>query len=1069
MYLMQLRYLYTFLGLLLYCSGEMFATSIKFQSYNLDDGLINSTIHDIHKDRNGFLWLGTNRGVNLYTGEDFIPLNHFISDTIHSTYSSVSTLCELKENQLWVGTWGDGLYSVNIETGDYQHYRLKDSLTHNSISDNYINCTLRQNDECLWIGTVFGLNVTSGNGSFEHFFFDEILTRGEPDIRVILQKHDTVLILFTNAGEIIELNTETGIYKKIGEVNLPHPELDNVVVDTYGNYWIGTEQGGLALMDQNFQQNSLPTNLKAYKEVRIADIDIDNKGNILLATDGIGLIQYNTKNKRISQYLHDTNNPYSLTNNQLQSIYLDQTGLLWLGYYKGGLSKAILKYDGIEHFYKDSETSNELPNNIVNGFAEDKEGYIWIGTENGLAVFDRKSKSYKNIPYRYRKFIIQIGSNPITAINYNADENIMMVGTFNNGLYLINLKENTTINYHTENSKLLSNFIRSIIYDNGSYHIATVSGGFYTLTNKTFSNIRIYHHNNYEIKDFFHVTKIDDSIWLSSAGGGSIRLNTSTNKGEIFDNIKSRISYTTAVTSDSSIYIGTDNGLYIFDEHTNDFKHLNIINIGTDVYGILEDENKDLWLSTSNGLFKYNPSNKKLTSINSLNIQEKEYQPGSYKKLLDRKLMFGGINGFNIIDPLNFTTPNIDQNLFVNRFKIFNRDIKTGDFYSKNKKLEKHINYLNEISLPHHVNFFSLGVSVINYQINHKDQIAYTIKNNGITSDIYYTKKEISFHNLPAGTYELNIYPVNKLDGTAQLTQGKKITVIKERAWWQTTGFYVSLVLLALLSVIIQYRIRLNKYKKNKIILEKTVSKKTIDLELKKNELIRQRDELKKTLNKNQQLEQFKESLISMIVHDLKNPLNSIIGFSSLNDAIFIEHIHNASKQMLHLVENILDVRKYETSSLKLFYRKINLNQLINDAIEEVSFLLTKNNNINIENNVEEINTQVDPEIIKRVFINLLTNAIKFSPNNSNISINSNTDKNSIIVSIIDQGKGIPEEERDSIFDLYQQLNAKKSGISNSTGIGLNFCKIAIEEHNGKIWVESNGNQGACFKIKLPL
>ncbi|MCU4175259.1 ATP-binding protein [Carboxylicivirga sp. N1Y90] len=1065
---MQLRYIYVFFIILL-SIGKIHASSIKFQSYNLDDGLGNSTINDIYKDRNGLLWLGTIRGVNLFTGEEFIPLNHFISDTIHRTYSSANVISELKPNQLWVGTWGDGLYSVDIESGEYQHYRVHGNYTPNTITDNYINCLHSQHDDRLWIGAVYGLNVTNGDGTFEHFVFEEVLTKGEPDIRAIIQKYETLLILFTNDGEIIQMNTETGVYKKVAEVNLPFADMTDVVVDKKGNFWIGSEQGGLILLDKNYQQISLPTELQEHDGAHVADMHLDEKGNLIIATDGNGLLHINTDDFKSSHYLHNTHNPYSLINNQLQSLYYDENGILWLGYFKGGLSKAVLKEDGIEHFYKDAETTNELPNNIVNGFTEDKNGYIWIGTENGIGVFNRNEKSYQAIPPEYRKYINQIGSNPITAINYNHSENKVMVGTFNKGLFIIDIENDNITNFNTDNSELFSNFIRSVIFDDGTYYVATVGGGFYTLKNNEFSSIYIYHQNNYELKDFFHVTKIDGALWLSSAGGGTIRIDSSEFTGEMFDNINTRISYTTAVTADSSIYIGTDNGLYLFDEVENDFKHIDIVNIGTDVYGILEDYELNLWLSTSHGLFRYNPSNQKLTTISSINIQEKEYQPGSYAQLSDNKLIFGGINGFNIIDAEKFISPSIDQNLFINRFTVFNRIIKTGDTYAKKYQLKKQINYLNKITLPHHVNFFSFGVSVINYQINQRDLIAYTIKNNGITSDMYITNKEISFHNLPAGTYELNIYPVNKLDGSAQLTRGKTITVVKERAWWQTKWFFIGLGLFVLITVVVQYRMRLNKYKQNKILLEKTVSEKTIDLEHKKNELIKQRDELKKTLTKNQQLERFKESLISMIVHDLKNPLNSIIGLSSLNDALFLEHIHSASRQMLYMVENILDVRKYENSSLQLFYRKVNIKEHTDEAIEEVRFLLNKDNNIKIINNTEAITINLDPEIIKRVYINLLTNAIKYSPTNGEITISGKPDKNTIILSISDQGNGIPEEQHDSVFDLYKQLDAQKSGISNSTGLGLSFCKIAIEEHKGQIWVESNKNNGTIFNFRLPL
>ncbi len=1049
-------------------STSLYGNELKFKSYDHTYGLNNSTVTDIYKDNNGRLWIGTSRGASLFTGTEFISLGHFVGDSIHQTLGAVNVINELDKNELWIGTSGDGIYSVNIETGKYKHFRINTENLSLSISNSYINCIYNRNNENLWIGTAYGLNVTNGNGKFEQYLFEETLTKGDPNILAIIPKYEQLVILFTNLGEIIELNTETGTYNKVAEVHLDKAEISNVVKDSLGNFWIGTKYNGLFLIDQNYIELELPDMLRNIQHYPIMDLQLDHSGNVFIATDGKGLFKVDANTLNVSHIQQRPHDQYSLVSNQLQSIFIDEIDILWTGYFKDGLSRTLLENDGISHFYKTSELKPGLPNNIINCFTEDSKGHIWIGTESGISIYDRKNKNYQLSQNLYTSILRKIGDQPITAIHYSHRNNVVSVGTYNSGLYQINLNSKRIKHYNAEKDDLQSNFIRSIIEDEKErYLLATIDGGLHALIEDKVEPIFIYHKDGYKLNDFFHLSQDSSNVWLSSAGGGTIKVSKDNLEGEMYTNLDGRLSYSSATLSDSSFYVGTDKGLYKYSVELNDFKPINILPEESDVFGIIEDSNGLLWLSSSTGLYRYNPNNNLLHTISSFNLQEKEYQPVSFFKLSDGCILFGGINGFNLINPDEYKFPDHEQSVFLSSFEIYNTNIRTGAYYSDHKKMEKHINFLDEIVIPYNVNFFSISTNVINYFYNNQNKIAYSMNKASDVSDLSITSGKMSFHNLPAGTYNLSIFPVNR-DMTPQMSGLKKLTIIKESPWWEKTWFYTLLIFVISIALIAQYRNRIKRLKANKKHLEKTVNEKTIDLENKTIEIADQRDALKRTLQTNKQLEGFKESVISMIIHDLKNPLNSIIGLSSLNDPIFIKHIHNASRQMLHLVENILDVRKYETNSLKLFLVHSDLKQLSNEAIEEVSFLLKQKNN-RIINNTFSFELQLDPDIIRRVYVNLLTNAIKFSPENGPITLNSEINDSHIIISISDEGAGIAIEDQDSIFDLYQQIDAKKSGKVNSTGIGLSFCKMAIEEHQGKIWVDSQYKKGSRFIFKLPI
>ena len=235
--------------------------------------------------------------------------------------------------------------------------------------------------------------------------------------------------------------------------------------------------------------------------------------------------------------------------------------------------------------------------------------------------------------------------------------------------------------------------------------------------------------------------------------------------------------------------------------------------------------------------------------------------------------------------------------------------------------------------------------------------------------------------------------------------------------------------------------------------------------------LAEQKQKIEDANKKLKQLGKFKTGMTSMIVHDLKTPLNKIVNIDIENPTKQeSENVKNTGLQMLNLVMDILDVDKYESAKIELDIKNVLLNELINSAISDVDFL-ARQKSIVFEQTVNE-NTEVlaDAEIVKRIFVNLLTNAIKFSPYNKAIIIKTESiDNKNAITSITNFGECIPANRIDAVFDKFNQIKAKKSGSVRSTGLGLTFCKLATEAHKGKIWVLSSPSSGTVFSVSLPL
>ncbi|MBN4049709.1 tetratricopeptide repeat protein [Bacteroidales bacterium AH-315-N07] len=208
--------------------------------------------------------------------------------------------------------------------------------------------------------------------------------------------------------------------------------------------------------------------------------------------------------------------------------------------------------------------------------------------------------------------------------------------------------------------------------------------------------------------------------------------------------------------------------------------------------------------------------------------------------------------------------------------------------------------------------------------------------------------------------------------------------------------------------------------------------------------------QLNEAYNKLKELENFKESMTGMIVHDLKNPLNSIIGFAKQQpDKSTMDIISQSGKQMLNLVMNILDIQKFEDAEVKLDLSSNSVNSVVEDALKQVEVLI-KQKGLIIYNHIgQNLQANFDFEIISRVIVNLLTNAIKYTLSGGTITLDASRDKELIKILIADTGLGISPEQLDKVFDKFSQMDAKKSGQTRSTGLGLTFCKMVIEAHGG--------------------
>jgi len=301
--------------------------------------------------------------------------------------------------------------------------------------------------------------------------------------------------------------------------------------------------------------------------------------------------------------------------------------------------------------------------------------------------------------------------------------------------------------------------------------------------------------------------------------------------------------------------------------------------------------------------------------------------------------------------------------------------------------------------------------------------------------------------------------------------QVKEIEKQRNQKKWILFSFFIGIVSVLVITLLI-YR---SRKKMEKAYHE--ISLANFEIQQQKEELKTQADALKATNDQLIEMDRFKQGLTSMLVHDLKNPLNAIINIPDNQIEKHLLRVKQSGKQMMNLVMNILDVHKYEETAMNLNLENHNVQKIIEKAVEEVLFLSDEKNIAIVNENKMDSVVKCDAEVIERVIVNILTNAIKFTPNYGKITIvsipvfdNAVIDKAvSIKIDISDSGQGIPSDKLDFVFQKFGQVVAKNSGSMRSTGIGLSFCKLAIEAHGCEIGVVSQLGKGSTFWFTVPI
>ncbi len=777
------------IGLLLLMAAALFSArkEMLFERISLEQGLSQGTVNCILQDSKGFMWFGTEDGLNRYDGYEFKIFRPDPGNPSAISHSTVWTLFEDSGGVLWVGTW-DGLNRYERETETFVHYKADPSRS-DSLSDNNVQAICEDRWGYLWIGTEnSGLNrFDRGTGTFTHY----LAVPGKSGSL----SHFSVRCLYADSAGALWIGTAFGLnkldiqketftqYRSIpGDANsLSNNDVRSLFRDDSGMLWVGTA-GGLNRMDPvkgtftRYRHD--PADPESLSNDFIWSVGEGEEGTFWIGTYGGGVNRFTPvdgEKPRFIRYRYEPLNPGSISNNVVQVTYRDRSGLLWLGTWGGGVNKYIRPKYKFPHIYRDSRRSTTLINNSIWAAHRDPSGALWIGTDEGLDRFDpetRRFTHYQKIPGDPHS----LSNNVVRAI-YSDSSGTLWVGTFDGGLNRFDSETKRFVHYRANYQKpgSLGSSRVFTIYEDRSKALWVGTEWGLNLFDRDAGRFIHYLNNpnepaslsNNSIRSIFEDSS--GTLWIGTDGG----LNRFDRKRNGFTRYLADPGNPGGPSSSEimGIYESPDRpGILWFGTYGGGLNRLNredetIIHYtekdglcNNVVYDILEDADGDLWLSTNRGLSKFDPEAETFKNYDvDDGLQSNEFNMGAACKTLDGRLVFGGINGFNMFYPERITENTHVPPVVITDFQVFNRPVPIGRPFGRRVLLDRAIDESPGIVLSPGENVFSFKYAALDYLSPVSNEYAYMLE--GYDGGWNYVGNErfITYSNLPKGEYTLRV------------------------------------------------------------------------------------------------------------------------------------------------------------------------------------------------------------------------------------------------------------------------------------------------------------------------
>jgi signal transduction histidine kinase/ligand-binding sensor domain-containing protein/AraC-like DNA-binding protein/FixJ family two-component response regulator len=1032
-----------FLLLLLLQSISSFSVDIRFNKVPNLDLLLNETIWALGKDYQGHLLIGSNSGLLIYDGYNVASITPKQSN---ESIKNVRNLLTDKHGVTWIGTRENGLFHLKDN-------HLEKFSSKNKVDVPLIITAIKENDKGLWIGSDDSLFLITDQNDLIPYPLPKLETSQKKlRIRTINElNHEQFLISTRYSLFIFNFNSHTFVEKKVN--GLKNNFINSVHKDSDGNIWLASDFG---VYTMPFGSDDFNPYLNDKINYRINTIAVDNK-HLWLGSLTKGLLKVSKHDSSISSYQNETIDSSSISGNNITSMYLDQSGVMFVSSFYGGLSyfdTSALSF-GLQSHSLNLRECSESP--ILHGLEVDKSGNLWISAVTGLIEIDVLTNNCIKHDFDLKQKNVFNTFHPLSTFK---DSNSTRWVATTKGFNKIDKSTGLIDNSNRQQLKAAIYFMFELSLD--KYMLGT-SDGLHLFSKGVVEKIKSLE-NNLLSADFYSYAKDINGRLFFATDSGLAELN---DKNELIINSKvqsqlpSKRVYSIYSDEESNLWIGLDkNGLFRFNSDgtlINRFEDKDGLAIDITIFSLLKS-NDNLWIGTDSGLVRLDTETNKVHHFHeSDGLQDMSFILGSAAKSDSGMLYFGGHNGLNAFYPKDIKLNTTPPNIVLTNLTRFGKKVQAG--VEKDEFLiNKPINELDELLLSHKDYVIGFEFAALDFADPSRNK--YAFKMEGQDPDWNYVNaddRKISYSNLAPGDYIFRVKAANK-DGIWNET-GKSLKVKVLPAPWLTWWAY-TLYILAFFALLCAYM-----YRKNKANAEIT---KRLRIEVDK-----QTKELQVQKGKVENLLERKNELFANVSHEFRTPLTLILGpinkllgssSQSRDDVQSLQMVNRNANRLLTMIEQLLQLAKMSHHEEVTFIPQqvqANLETLVTSfqpLAETKKITLTL-----IQNDDAAISATQD--VIDVVFGNLISNAIKYTQIGGEITVKSHKHDDFINIEVTDNGCGLDKKQQVEIFNRFTRLDSHLdiAGV----GIGLSVVEEMLKVNNGSIKVKSQLGKGSTFAVRF--
>lgn len=1022
--------------------AQVFPAHNNFEYLTIPGSIRSGNINEIVQDSEGIMWFATSGGLYKYNGNNFTQYRYLSADSVKLEGKSIISLhWDSIGKRLLIGTIDLGLLSY-----DY----ASDSIKHLVKSNLPIRDIQQTSDGLIWIQSH-----TDALTRFENNQLKKIkLTQGIIYNPSTIVANDTDLFvgdifkIFRVQGNEIKQTYEFGTQ---GVKQYPNSRYTTLFIHK-NQLWAGTEKQGVLVFDVKsgkLLHHFEPTNRPFYS--RINSI-VENNGKIWCLTKAEGIAVISPETWKWEHYSSDDGGVGVLGGNNCFSGYTDQTGMLWLG-----INSDITIYDPsrfyfdhLRHFDQDKES---ISDNMIRSVWVDENNNIYTGTDGGfINIINSKTNKSIYISVSSNKVIV-----PFSFLRKGPGE--IFVGT-NEGLYVFNESTRKLTEFEPLQKVFHGKRVRQILQSNDILYFLTAG----VVVSYHLKTGKISGYDNFEAnrKGTGYTIHVDTSgrLWVGTSKPSLARLNEDGSFIEynLSSDTSRHVVLTIAEHTPGTFYTGCQNGGIHIGTISNTGHYIARSHITTKnglpdntVYALLPDRQGNFWVSTNQGLCRINPKDSSYLAFDkTYGLQENEFNRLAYAQMSDGRLLFGGINGLNIVEPAKFTPDN-----FLPVPKIFTLT------FNNQEGTELNLIGKEDLDFNHRQNYFTIEFGSSDYRSNRPYQFYYRLKGmdkNWIPSN---GSNLARYTALAAGKYTFQVKIVNSRGQSSEISLNFVIHPPFYQTWYFITGTILVVIILGI--GLIQGRIQQNRMDKER--LENLLRLRTAEIEESRHDL--------------QILNQKKDLIFSILSHDLRSPLTTLKGFLSL--LISDQHkftpeeiskyavtIRNSVSTSLDLIDNTLYWSLSQMGSISVKPVVLNLKTIF-DRIQELYQPTADKKQIKLHFEASpEAQIVGDENMLLVIIRNLVSNAIKFTKEEKSIRVKALRVGNQVEVTITDEGVGIAADHLEHLMNKEQPIIMRGTQQEKGTGLGLLLVKNFIKDNKGTLSISSMEGIGTVVTIIFP-